>query len=46
MLARFQNDGMLSRPGAIDIMTGILGHAPRTYRDFARETAASWKAPR
>ncbi|HEY0199791.1 MAG TPA: NmrA/HSCARG family protein [Rhodanobacter sp.] len=44
MLTRFQSDGMLPKPGAIDIMTGILGHAPRAYREFARETAASWKA--
>jgi len=44
MLARFQSDGMLPKPGAIDIMTGILGHAPRSYRQFAKETATSWKA--
>jgi uncharacterized protein YbjT (DUF2867 family) len=42
MLARFHSDGMLPKPGAIEIMTGILGHAPRSYRDFAKETAASW----
>jgi uncharacterized protein YbjT (DUF2867 family) len=44
MLARFQSDGMLLKPGAIEIMTGILGHAPRPYRDFAKETAAAWRA--
>ena len=43
MLARFQSDGMLPKPGAVDIMTGILGHAPRSYRDFAKETAATWR---
>ena len=43
MLARFQSDGMLPKPGAVDIMTGILGHAPRSYRELAKETAASWK---
>jgi uncharacterized protein YbjT (DUF2867 family) len=43
MLARFQSDGMRSKPGTIDIMTGILGHAPRSYRAFAKETATSWK---
>jgi uncharacterized protein YbjT (DUF2867 family) len=43
MLARFQSDGMLPKPGAIEIMTGILGHAPRSYRDFAKETAAAWR---
>ena len=44
MLARYQSDGMLPTPGALGIMAGILGHAPRTYRDFARETAQLWKA--
>jgi len=43
MLERFHSDGMLPKPGAIDVMTGILGHAPRSYREFAKETAASWK---
>jgi len=44
MLARYQSDGMLPTPGALEIMAGILGHAPRTYRDFAREMAQLWKA--
>ena len=44
MLARFQSDGMLPKHGSLEIMTGILGHAPRSYREFARETAASWHA--
>jgi uncharacterized protein YbjT (DUF2867 family) len=44
MLARYQSDGMPPTPGALDIMAGLLGHAPRSYRDFVRETAASWKA--
>jgi uncharacterized protein YbjT (DUF2867 family) len=42
MLARFQSDGMLPKPGTIETMTGILGHAPRSYQEFAKETAASW----
>lgn len=42
MLARFQSDGMRGKPGAIETMTGLLGSAPRSYLDFARETAASW----
>lgn len=46
MLARFQNDGMRPAPGSLDIMTGLLGHAPRSYREFVRETAASWDAAR
>jgi len=43
MLERFQSDGMLPKPGAIEIMTGLLGHVPRSYRDFAKETAAAWR---
>lgn len=42
MLARFQADGMLAKPAATDIMTSLLGRAPRNYRDFAKETAAAW----
>jgi uncharacterized protein YbjT (DUF2867 family) len=43
MLARFQSDGMLAKPAATEIMTSLLGRAPRSYRDFVRETAATWK---
>ena len=28
----------------IDILVALLGHAPRTYEAFARETADSWKS--
>jgi len=41
MLARFHADGMLAKPAANDIMTSVLGRAPRSYRDFVRETVAS-----
>lgn len=44
MLARFQSDGMVSKPGSLEIMAGLLGHAPRSYQDFVRDTAGSWKA--
>ena len=43
MLARFQSEGMLAKASATDIMTSLLGRAPRSYRDFVRETAAGWK---
>jgi len=42
MLARFQRDGMLPTAGAVDTLAGLLGHAPRAYRDFVSETAAAW----
>ena len=38
MLARFQAEGMLAKPAAMEIMTSLLGRAPRTYKDFVRET--------
>ena len=44
MLARFHSDGMLPTTGALATMTGLLGHAPRAYADFVRETVAAWRA--
>jgi hypothetical protein len=44
MLARFQSDGMLAKPAAQDIMTSLLGRAPRSYRDFVREAVATLKS--
>lgn len=41
MLARFHAQGMLAKPAAMDIMTSLLGRAPRNYRDFVRETLAA-----
>lgn len=42
MLARFHTDGMLGKSHALEILTGLLGHAPRSYRDFAAELAKNW----
>ena len=44
MLARFHTDGMLGKSHAIDILAGLLGHAPRSYRDFAAELAKTWRS--
>ena len=43
MLGRFQTDGMVGTPQAVQRMTALLGHAPRTYGDYAAATAAAWK---
>lgn len=43
MLARFHVDGMRGKPHAGEILTGLLGHPPRRYQDFAAELAATWK---
>ena len=42
MLSRFQKHGMAAKPEAIAQFTSLLGHAPRSYRDFAAETAKGW----
>jgi len=43
MLARFHIDGMLGKSLAVDILTGLLGHPPRRYRDFVEELVETWK---
>src|SRR5690606_25805043 len=35
MAERFQSEGMLPRPGAVDRLTEMLGRPLRSYRDFA-----------
>lgn len=43
MLGRFQSDGMAATDSAVAKMTTLLGRAPRSYRDFAFDTAKEWK---
>ena len=42
MLNRYQSDGAVAKPDEIARLTKLLGHAPRSYRDFARDAAAQW----
>lgn len=42
MMERFQSDGLVAAPGDDDRVQEILGRPTRSYRDFARDTAASW----
>lgn len=42
MLGRFQRDGMAANERAVARMTELLGRPPRSYRDFAIETAKEW----
>ncbi len=42
MFAFFQQNGLKATPTDIERMTVLLGHAPRGFEDFARETAAQW----
>ncbi len=44
MFAGFHKHGMAASPEAVARMTEFLGHAPRSYRDFAAETLKAWQA--
>jgi uncharacterized protein YbjT (DUF2867 family) len=42
MVGRYQSDGAVATAEELARLTGLLGHAPRSYRDFARDAAAQW----
>jgi len=42
MLRRYQQNGAVATPAAIERLTTLLGRPPRSYRDFAIETARQW----
>lgn len=42
MLGRYQADGAVATADELARLTALLGHAPRSYRDFARNAAAQW----
>ncbi len=42
MMQRYQQDGAVATAEEVARFTKLLGRAPRTYRDFARETADAW----
>ncbi|MGO9808989.1 MAG: SDR family oxidoreductase [Rhodomicrobium sp.] len=44
MYRRFHKNGMAAQPADVEQLTGLLGHAPRSYRDFAAETAKGWQS--
>ena len=43
MFRRYQTDGAVASASDIRRLTGLLGRAPRSYRDFAKEAAEQWK---
>lgn len=43
MLSRYQSDGAAATPEEIQPLQKLLGHAPRSYRDFAKAAAAQWQ---
>lgn len=43
MLSRYQSDGAAATLEEIQPLQKLLGHAPRSYRDFAIAAAAQWQ---
>jgi uncharacterized protein YbjT (DUF2867 family) len=42
MIGRYQTDGAVATADEVERLAALLGHAPRSYRDFARDAAARW----
>jgi uncharacterized protein YbjT (DUF2867 family) len=42
MLGRYQTDGAVATADELARLTALLGHAPRSYRDFAKDAATQW----
>jgi uncharacterized protein YbjT (DUF2867 family) len=42
MIGRYQTDGAVATADDISCLTTLLGHAPRSYRDFAEQAAGQW----
>jgi uncharacterized protein YbjT (DUF2867 family) len=42
MMGRYQSDGAVATADDMARLTALLGHAPRSYRDFAKDAAAQW----
>jgi uncharacterized protein YbjT (DUF2867 family) len=43
MFQGYLERGFAAGPGDMETLTALLGHGPRNYADFARETALEWK---
>lgn len=44
MFQAYLERGFAAGPSDIETLTDLLGHAPRNYRSFAKETAAVWSS--
>ena len=44
MMHRYQADGARATAADLDRLAALLGRPPRSYRDFARDTARGWQA--
>ena len=43
MFEGYLERGFIAGDGDLETLTKLLGHAPRRYEDFARETFLSWQ---
>jgi uncharacterized protein YbjT (DUF2867 family) len=43
MFQGYLERGFVAGPGDLDTLTELLGHPPRRYEDFARETVLAWQ---
>ena len=43
MFQGYLERGFVAEPDDIEVLTKLLGHKPRCYAEFAKETAQSWK---
>jgi hypothetical protein len=42
MYEHFQREGLAATRDEVDRLARLLGHAPRSFESFARETAEAW----
>ena len=42
MFQGYQDRGFAPSNADVAALTSLIGHAPRRYEDFVRETAAEW----
>ena len=42
MMQGYLERGFTAEAGDLETLTALIGHPPRRYEDFARETAAKW----
>jgi hypothetical protein len=43
MFEGYLERGFVAEPGDVEILTNLLGHAPRRYEEFAKETVLIWQ---
>jgi hypothetical protein len=43
MFQGYLERGFVAKDGDIETLTKLLGHAPRRYEDFAKETVEAWQ---